>query len=203
MVDSEPGQVALGANPSGARLVARRGTRTVVFMLALAVLAILASIYYQHRSGRNAIVFWTPPVAQLIGQAKQVDLIIVGRPSLPDGNALPVNAQPSHSPLKAPELAGVPFRILAKLPQQQVKGLVHLRRGLLFDPMLSFPSQPATPDRDWRYVLRFTHKDQTADVAITADGAWIANLAQGQEAQLKVGNRFARVLQSAIDGLKK
>lgn len=193
----------------------RAGARLVMGMVGTALVAILLSIAYQHHSARRAIHFWTPPLAKLIGQSTQVRLLALGdrireldetsdsaqgaSQESQANDPFPRQERQTPSDQEIVTLGTARFVVFRELPGDKVRGLVHLRRGLLFDRVLADePSQPTHIDRDWRFVLEFAGGGEKALVFFSADGEYVANAVAGQEIRVVAGERFLTVLEDAL-----
>lgn len=179
-------------------------------MLLTAICASIAGIAYQHQSAKKAIQFWTPELAQRLGQSKQIrlaELQWVAR----NENAEQILTASGRT--ETVRIGDRNYRVTKSIPGDQVRGLVHLRRGLLFDRVLADNSVgPVQASRNWRFALEFGNGESTTanDLSgnprqsqpliayFTQDGQYVACNITGKEMRLLAGERFAVVLSDAL-----
>lgn len=137
-----------------------RGRWFVVAVFVVALAAALGNLAYQHQRFGPAHDFWGGPMAQAIGQARQVEL-------------LRVEAAADPPPGEALSIGALRLRIVARRDVSSAAGLSQLRRSLLDRHSFEWEAPPPSRAPAWRYALRFDDRASAA-LVISDDGRWIA-----------------------------
>jgi hypothetical protein len=144
-----------------ATTVSHRGTILVLLLLAAGLIAAGTAIWHQHRQTRQALDFWGPQAAYLVGHAPVVTL----KELKPDGGS-PARLAESRgeTEAKAPRGKQRPIDI------SQARGLIHFRRSLLEDANFDWDAEPpATRDGGGGYEVRFSDDEQELVVVFDLD----------------------------------
>ena len=159
----------------------QRGTITILLILAVAVLAATASVFYHYANQRYAQDFWGVPTAALIDKAPTVEVMRLGAadPSLavtedePSENATE-NAErraeeqdvpAEEAPLvKVLEFNETPWLVVETRDAAPAKGINNLRRVLVLDTTYNWSDVPGESDPVWQYALGVTDGRDWASV---------------------------------------
>lgn len=149
----------------------QRGTITILLILAVAVLAATASVFYHYANQRYAQDFWGVQTAALIDKAPVVEVMRLGEA---DPNSSVAEEAPSETEnetaadsaagkqeepaaevpaTKALEFNETPWVVLETRDARPAKGISNLRRALVLDTTYNWSDVPPESDPVWQYAL--------------------------------------------------
>ncbi len=149
----------------------QRGTITILLILAVAVLAATASVFYHYANQRYAQEFWGVQTAALIDKAPTVEVMRLGEadPSRAvtddepseneNGNTAEAPAEKQEQPAdeapaaKALEFNDTAWLVLETRNAAPAKGISNLRRALVLDTTYNWSDLPPESDPVWQYAL--------------------------------------------------
>ncbi|MEX2142119.1 MAG: hypothetical protein WD894_22825 [Pirellulales bacterium] len=126
-----------------------RGVVLVLLLLVAGLAAAASAIWHQYRQTRQALNFWGPEAAYLIGHAPSVELTEL--PHREPGD------QSARDETRAQQ---------RMIDISQARGLVHFRRSLLEDHNFDWDiDSPAASSSDWDYTVRFSDDEASLELA--------------------------------------
>jgi len=149
----------------------QRGTITILLILAVAVLAATASVFYHYANQRYAQDFWGVQTAALIDKAPTVEVMRLGAsaPGLALTEEAPsesenekageASAEKQQEPAaevpatKALEFNETPWLVLETRDAAPAKGISNLRRALVLDTTYNWSDVPPEAETVWQYAL--------------------------------------------------
>jgi|GEM_PF-3265116 len=165
----------------------QRGTITILLILAVAVLAATASVFYHYANQRYAQEFWGVQTAALIDKAPTVEVMRLGEadPSRAvtddepseneNGNTAEAPAEKQEQPAdeapaaKALEFNETAWLVLETRNAAPAKGISNLRRALVLDTTYNWSDLPPESDPVWQYALGVTDGRDWASVLFDFD----------------------------------
>lgn len=165
----------------------QRGTITILLILAVAVLAATASVFYHYANQRYAQDFWGVQTAALIDKAPTVEVMRLGEadPSLavveetPSENDTEKSTEPpaekqeepaDEAPAtKALEFNETPWLVLETRDARPAKGISNLRRALVLDTTYNWSDVPPESEPVWQYALGVNDGHDWASVLFDFD----------------------------------
>ena len=163
----------------------QRGTITILLILAVAVLAATASVFYHYANQRHAQDFWGTQTAKLIDKAPQVEVMRLGEadPSLAmteessseseagksdEGSTEKQDSEEAPA-IKALEFNQIPWIVLETRDAAPAKGISNLRRALVLDTTYNWSDVPPESEPVWQYALGVTDGRDWATVLFDFD----------------------------------
>lgn len=157
----------------------QRGTITILIILAVAVLAATASVFYHYANQRYAQDFWGVQTAALIDKAPEVEVMRLGEadPSLAVTDEAPSEGESQNAEKEQPqqeksaeesapaeaaptvkvvEFNETPWVVLETRDAAPAKGISNLRRALVLDTTYNWSDVPPESDPRWQYALGVT-----------------------------------------------
>ena len=135
------------------------GTKLVLGLACLALVAGLASWSYRYRTTHQSTRFWGPKAAMLIARPSEAEFFQLG---LADSAEIP-DDQASWSLDLGRKYLGFGTRELTHM-----RGMVHFRHALMTDANYDWTSKPNPQDIDWRWGMKF-YDDQTQAIVVLAE----------------------------------
>ncbi len=160
----------------------QRGTITILLILAVAVLAATASVFYHYANQRYAQEFWGVQTAALIDKAPRVEVMRLGEA---DPSQAMTEDEPSDSEsaktadapaekqeqpveeapaAKALEFNETAWLVLETRDAAPAKGISNLRRALVLDTTYNWSDVPPDSEPVWQYALGVTDGRDWASV---------------------------------------
>ncbi len=160
----------------------QRGTITILLILAVAVLAATASVFYHYANQRYAQEFWGVQTAALIDKAPTVEVMRLGEV---DPSQAVTSDEPSDSEsektedapaekqeqpaeedpaAKALEFNETAWLVLETRDAAPAKGISNLRRALVLDTTYNWSDVPPVSEPVWQYALGVTDGRDWASV---------------------------------------
>ncbi|MCH2113526.1 MAG: hypothetical protein MK171_01255 [Pirellulales bacterium] len=145
------------------------GTKLVVTLVGLALLAGGASWIYQYETTHRATEFWGPEVATLIARPSQVEM------------------RQFEPPVVGTESLWLPGALGAPQDLSRVRGMVHLRRVLFGDKNYVWDQPINLVEVTWRWRLEFAANNRRGLIVLADDFATIGRL-DGEQHRLHAAN---------------
>jgi hypothetical protein len=145
------------------------GTKLVILLVGLALIAGATSWWYRYESAHQATTYWGNEAARLIAQPAEVeafDLSLLGAES-----ALPKGAEVLD--LGRKYQAGEPRTLT------NARGMVHLRNALMSDRSYEWGTAVDPVEVDWRWCLRFFESSGEVRIVLSADLATLGRVVAG------------------------
>lgn len=146
----------------------------IVGILAVALVATLASLWYHIQNGRRALAFWGAETGLLIARAPLIDAIELAaadQPAVDPGapTSEPASAAGSATnskgidarPVQRFGLGGKFYQAVAVKDASQARGVSNIRRALVLDVTYQWDAPPAG-DPTWEYALEFRDGPRSA-----------------------------------------
>ena len=153
---------------------AMRGRLVILFILALALLASLGSLWYLSGQQRNCLDLWGPEAARMILRAPHARAWRV----VPL-DATAVTAVSSESGEETVEFAERRWTMLDARDVTKAPGFSHVRQALTHDRVFDWSDKRPADGATWQYAVRFIDGERTATVLFAFDVPRAALLESG------------------------
>ncbi len=127
------------------------GTRLVVGLAGLALIAGVGSWWTRYEASHRATQFWGKEAGPLIAQPAGLEVLFLQQTKVNNG---------PQDDLLLTLGQQQPYRITGSKDLTDAPGLVHLRHALFSDSNYLWQEKPAAESVRWHWVLRF-HRDNT------------------------------------------
>lgn len=154
----------------------RSGTKLVLGLACLALVAGVASWSYQYGATHQSTRFWGNEASSLIARPSEVEFY---RLELADSAEDSGETDRLSLKLGKPYV-GIQTRVLTK-----ERGMVHCRHALMTDRNYEWTSQPEPNEVDWRWGMRFHDGQTVAMVVLAKDLATIGLVDQSRSPQVR------------------
>lgn len=143
----------------------------IVGILAVALVATLASLWYHIQNGRRALAFWGAETGLVIARAPLIDAIELARadegslkpdaPASEPGSPATKSSTVDERPVQRFGLGGKFYQAVAVKDASQARGVSNIRRALVLDVTYQWDAPPAG-DPTWEYALEFRDGPRSA-----------------------------------------
>jgi hypothetical protein len=173
-----------------------RGLWLVLAMLALALLAALTAIFYQHQTTREATAYWGVLQAVVIRDAPEVTFCRLrrtdargdapGTGNIPEEGAAVIERETvpqetvQSGPMQITGAGGERWQVSDRRSIVHLAGLTHLRHALLQDESYRDGEPTELLPLDAPYALIFEGDGRRVVILLDLDGAWVRDATQTQ-----------------------
>jgi len=126
-----------------------KGKLVILFIFGLALVAVVAALWYRYEQTRRTLGYWGPENAALLKSSAEAELIELAPPNAP------IDAQSETL-----EVDGQRRRIVRRVDITRARGLVNVRNALTLDASYGWDTAATNCHSDWDYALRLTDGPQ-------------------------------------------